>query len=69
MPVARLLKLVEMKGKLFVNVRWKRLGDSEDTMEPIQRVHEDVPQLLVKSLRRRNTEEKLGDQVCVELAV
>lgn len=49
-PVSRLLRLVEQDGKLLYMVHWKGLKTSEDTMEPLARVYEDVPQLLVKLL-------------------
>lgn len=37
-PVARLLKLVVLNEFFFVNVRCKGLGESEETMERLQRV-------------------------------
>lgn len=69
MPVSRLLKLLDVDGKLFVNVRWKGLGKSEDTMEPLQRVYEDVPELLVILLRRKNADATLCGRACVELGL
>lgn len=41
--VARLLNLVDQEGDLFVVVRWKGLSSSENTLEPLARVYEDVP--------------------------
>lgn len=55
MPVSSLLRLVEEDDQLFVLVRWKKLGDSEDTLEPLRRVFKDVPQLVIKLLLRKNT--------------
>ena len=59
MPVARLMRLVDSPDGLLVQVRWRGLCDSEDTLEPIGRVYEDVPQLLWKLLRRKNTPSNL----------
>lgn len=53
MPVQRLMRLVESDDGLMVQVRWKGLPESEDTLEPIGKVYEDVPQLLLKMLRRK----------------
>ena len=55
MPVARLLELVEKEGQLFVRVRWKGLQTSEDTLEPIEKVFEDVPKMFVRLLDRKTT--------------
>jgi hypothetical protein len=54
MPVARLMRLMDSPDGLQVQVRWRGLADVEDTLEPIGRVVEDVPQLLRKLLRRKN---------------
>lgn len=69
MPVSRLLKLIEQDGELFVSVRWKGLSPEEDTMEPLKRVYEDVPQLLLKLLKRQNTPSRLPAKACVELGL
>jgi hypothetical protein len=53
MPVARLMRLVDSPDGLEVQGRWRGLPDVEDTLEPIGRVFEDVPQLLHKLLRRK----------------
>lgn len=55
MPVSPLLQLVEENGSLFESVRWKELSALEDTFEPLQRVYENLPQLLIKLLRRKHT--------------
>lgn len=55
MPVSRLLKLVDHNGDLHVLVRWKGLSKDDDTLEPLFRVYEDVPHLLVKLLNRKGT--------------
>lgn len=50
MSVSRLLRLLEQDNKFYVMVRRKGLDSSEDTMEPLERDFEDVPQLLIKLL-------------------
>lgn len=69
MPVSRLLRLIEQDNQLFVLVRWKGLENSEDTLEPLLRVYEDVPQLLVKLLRRKTTNAELRSRACAELGL
>ena len=55
MVVHRLKKLVEVDGELMVQIRWRGLPDSEDTLEPIKQVYDDVPTLFEKLLSRKNT--------------
>lgn len=55
MPVLRLMKLVDNDDELKVQVRWKGLTESEDTLEPALKVYEEVPQFFMKLLARRNT--------------
>lgn len=63
MPASRLLRLQEDDdGQLCVVVRWKGLTTNDDTMEPINRVYEDVPKLLTKLLSRKNTPLDLRDK-------
>lgn len=69
MPVSRLLRLVEEDGKFFVIVRWKGLSASEDTIEPLQRVYEDVPQLLIKLLKRKNIDRAICKRACDTLGL
>lgn len=69
MPVSRLLSLVEQEGKLYVLVRWKGLADSEDKIEPLTRVYEDVPQLLIKLMRRKNANPTIRAKACIELGL
>ena len=63
MPVQRLMRLVQSDDGLMVQVRWKGLPASEDTLEPISKVYEDVPELFLKLLRRKNTPSDLVDKV------
>ena len=67
MPVARLLKLVKNDSGIGVLVRWKGLSSSEDTVEPLQQVFEDVPALLQKLLTRQNTPSELASEARAEL--
>lgn len=53
MPVARLMKLVDDNRTLKLHVRWKGLSLSDDTLELLARVKDDVPQLVLKSLDRK----------------
>lgn len=69
MPVSRLLKLIDQDGELFVVVRWKVLSPKEDTMEPLKRVYEDVPQMLIKLLSRDNTPMPLFEKASAELGL
>ena len=55
MPVARLLRLLDQDGGIYVVVRWKGLSESEDTLEPLSRGFDDVPALTQKLLARKST--------------
>ena len=46
--------LEETEDGIMVHVRWRGLPNSEDTLEPLQRVHEDVPQMLRSLLSRKS---------------
>lgn len=69
MPVSRLMKLVDDSGKLYIQVRWKGLSPSDDTLEPLKRVYEDVPQLVIKLLHRKNTSADLSQRARTELGL
>lgn len=43
MSVQRLLRLVETEEGLHVLVRWRGLPESEYTLEPVEKVFQDVP--------------------------
>ena len=62
MPVARMKRLVDTEDGLKVIVRWKGLPNSEDTEEPLERVFEDVPQMLLRLLRHKNTPAPLAEK-------
>lgn len=60
MPVARLMNLEKTGDGLMVHIRWKGLSKNEDTLEPIERVYEDVPLMLTRLLARKNTPHSLA---------
>lgn len=59
MPVARLMGIQESPDGPVVHVRWKGLPDSEDTYEPILKVYEDVPVMLLNLLKRKSISKSL----------
>ena len=69
MPVARLMKLVDTPDGLKVQVRWKGLSISEDTLEPLKRIYEDVPNMLERLLKRKNTPIELATAARSELSL
>ena len=69
MPVSRLMALVETPDGLKVIVRWKGLPNSQDSAEPLQHVHKDVPQMLHRLLQRKNTPQHLVAKARAELAL
>jgi len=62
MPVARLMRLVDEPNGMQVLVRWKGLPISEDSLEPLERMYEDVPQMVLRLLQRKNTPSALADK-------
>jgi len=62
MPVARLLKLTDEPDGMKVIVRWKGLPHSEDSAESLEHVYEDVPQMLLRLLQRKNTPAPLAEK-------
>ena len=69
MPVSRLLRLLDTEDGIKVLVRWKGLPDTEDSAEPLQNVYEDVPQLLLKLLNRKNTPQDLAEKARTALSL
>jgi len=61
MPVQRLLRLENGPDGLMVAVRWRGLPTSADTLEPIARIHEDVPRMLQNLLNRKSTPRNLRE--------
>lgn len=54
MPVARLMGLQETPDGIYIQIRWRGLSSKEDTLQPIGRVSEDVPQMLLRLLERKS---------------
>lgn len=46
MPISRLLRLEEVDGSLYIALRWKGLQTTDETLEPLERVFEDAPNLV-----------------------
>lgn len=63
------MKVFEKHGALFVIERCKGPPSDEDTMEPLERVYEDVPQMLLKLLRRKITPYDIRDKASVALGL
>lgn len=69
MVVHRLMGLEETSSGLFVRIHWKGLSDSEDTLEPVSRVYEDVTELFKKLLQRKSVPTDLVAKVRKVLAL
>lgn len=55
MPVTRFLSLVDTEPGLKVVVLLKGLGPNEDSLKPMAKVNEDIPQLVTNILDRQST--------------
>lgn len=55
----RLVGLVKTEEGLKVQVRWQGLLNSEDNFKNIWQIYADVPTLLLKVLKRKNTPSSL----------
>lgn len=55
MKVQLMMRPFESEEYLIVQVRWRDLSPSEGAEEPLHNVYKDVPDLLRKLLRRKNT--------------
>eukprot|EP00171_Calliarthron_tuberculosum_P023682 IDg23682t1 len=69
MPVQRLMNLVQSADGIEVVVRWRGLPNSADTTEPLQRIYEDVPQMLINLFNRKSTPRHLVDLAKSQLAL
>lgn len=58
--VYRVMRLQEHEDGLYVVFGWKVLENSEDTLEPLLKVNEDVPIMLERFLNRKNTPPRLA---------
>lgn len=59
MPASRLMGLTDTDQGLMVQVRLKGLPNQEDTAQQTAHVFEDVPQLLIRLLKRKNVPKDL----------
>ena len=55
MAVQRLMKLVDDNGTLNIHICWSGLPESEDTLEPLPQVYQEVSVLVQKLLARKIT--------------
>lgn len=55
MPIQELMKYVLDEKELKVGVHWRGLCVTEDNLEPLLQIHDDVPDLLQRFLNRINT--------------
>ena len=69
MPVQRLMRLVDTPSGLAVVVRWRGLPPSADTTEPLNRIYEDVPQMLLNLLARKSTPRHMVIRAKTELGL
>ena len=60
--MARLLRLMDEQDGMKALVRWKGLPNSEDTLEPLARVYEYVPEMLLRLILRKTTSIALDDK-------
>lgn len=63
------MRLEEHPDGLYVFVRWKGLSHSDDTVEPLQKTYEDVPQMLERRLSRQKTPKELAEKARSILAL
>lgn len=59
MDVQRLMWLMETEDGIMVQVRWRGLSESDDTVEPLAKIYQDVPALVLKLFRRKNAPKDL----------
>lgn len=69
MQIPRLFQLTDGTVGLRVLIRWCELLTSEETLEPLKKVYEDVPKLLVKKLDRTSTPADLASRARRELGL
>lgn len=60
--VHRLVCLVDYEDERKVQIRWSSLLDTEDTLEPIEQIYKNVPELFFKLLKRKNTPLALAEK-------
>lgn len=50
-------------------MRWCGLCQTDDTDEPLQKIYEAVPELLLKLLRRKSTPKELVEKACAAFRI
>lgn len=69
MEVQRLMRLFDSPSGLMVQVRWRGFPPTEDTSEPLQKIFEDVPALVLKFLNRKKNPSNLVARARQELSL
>lgn len=69
MPVARIMGLEDSSDGIQVQIHWKGLEDSEDSLEPLQRAYEDVSQMVERLLKRKSIPSKMVQKARASLAL
>lgn len=67
MFVHRVLILVELDDRLDVKVCWRGLSESENTIEHIHQLYQNISQLLTKLLRHKRKPSAFAKQARNEL--
>ena len=67
MPIHQLIDLKKQDNEIMVHFRWKALPTSQDTLEPLKNVYEDVPQMLTRLLNRKTTNSTLVSEARKQL--
>lgn len=60
MVLQRLLRIEKDEKGFKVKIRWRGLGEEEDTYEPLAQVIQDVPRLVMKLLDRKMVPKQLA---------
>lgn len=55
MHFSMLMGLEETPEALMVHFRWKRLSNSEDSLQPLSNIYADAHQMVERLLKRKNT--------------
>lgn len=67
MVVQIIMNLVDTDNGLMVLVLWRRFTDSEDTVQAVAQIYKDVPKMVLKLLRRKNTPHSLAEKYVQKL--
>ena len=69
MEVARLMSLEKNRNGLMIHVRWKGMPKEEDTLEPLEKVYEDVPKMVERLLARSSISKPLANEAKIALGL